>query len=208
MNVPWEIPACILATLAAIPIWFSLARQNTSSTRITLGRAFLLPVMAGATGWRFADDPALTAWWWAGLHTMPLAVLDLQQHRLPRAWLASLATGGVGLFGVVSAVHHESGSLLRAVLAGFGVWLVMRLVETVCAGRMGGGDTRLHAVLAVYTGWISWHTVLLGLLVGTVLLGAGAGLAVLLGRRGRSSRIAAGPFLLTGAWLAVVLTAL
>lgn len=207
MNVPWEISSCILAALAATPVWFSLVRQDTSSPRITLGCALLLPIVAGVIDWRFADDPALTAWWWAGLHTVPLAVVDLRQHRLPRAWLVSLAGGGVFLFAVVSAVHHASGPLLRAVLAGAGVWLVMRLVETVCAGRMGGGDTRLHAALALYTGWISWHTVLLGLLTGTVLLGCVAGVTVLLGRRGWSSRIAAGPALLAGAWLALALTA-
>lgn len=208
MNGTWKIFACVSVTLLATALWCVLARVTCAPrvSSVTGESAVLLPVAAGVIGWRFADDPALPAWWWAGLHTVPLAVVDLRQHRLPRWWLASFAAGGVFLFTAVPVVDHESGRLMRAMLAAVGMWLVMRVVECACGGRMGGGDTRLHAVLALYTGWVSGYTVVLGFLAGSTLLGITAGVTCLSRRRPWSSRIAAGPSLLAGAWLVILLS--
>lgn len=203
----WDVFACTLGAVVITPMWLGLTRVTTSSSTsspVAGELALAVPAAAGAVGWWFTDDPALPAWWWAGVHTVPLAVMDLRQHRLPRRWLASLAGGAVCLFAAVAAVHHEPTRLVRAALAAVGMWMVMRVVEWACAGRMGGGDTRLHAVLALHTGWVSWQTVVVGFLAGSVLLGL-AGLACLCRRRDGAARIAAGPSLLAGTWLALML---
>ena len=208
MTILWFL-ACALVASTVAPVWVDLARATTNSpspTSSTVVFALALPAVAAVIGWRFTGDPALPAWSWAGLHTVPLAVLDLRQHRLPRWWLASFAAGGVCLFAAVVVVDHDLGRLVRAVLAGVGMWSVMRVFEWACGGRMGGADTRLHAVLALYTGWMSWHAVVIGFLGGSVLLGITAGIAYMWRRRAWSSRIAAAPSLLAGAWFALVIT--
>ena len=207
MSVPWEIISCAFLTAVLTLIWLYLEQGTaySSNTTALAGQAALLTTMAGAVGRWFADDPALPAWWWAGVHTVPLAVMDLRRHRLPRCWVASFAMGGVCLFAAVAAANHEATRLVRAVLAAVCMWLVMRVVEWACAGQMGGGDTRLHAVLALHTGWVSWNTLVVGFLAGSVLLGLTAGTTCLCRYRSLRSRIAAAPSLLAGAWLALVL---
>lgn len=209
MNDAWNITAAVSGALLVTPVWTRLIQRATNSPEIpqlTGIVAVLLPLFAGAIGWRFADDPTLPAWWWAAMHTVPLAIVDVREHRLPRWWVVSLAGGGLCLLTAVAAVVDEPHRLFRAVLAGAGAWLAMRVVEWCAAGRMGGGDTRLHAALALYTAWMSWQTVLFGFVAGSLLLGGTAGFAVLWQRRSWSSRIAAGPSLVAGAWLALVLT--
>jgi leader peptidase (prepilin peptidase)/N-methyltransferase len=118
-----------------------------------------------------------------------------------------MAAGGISGFTTLSVLAHDWAALRRALLAGAGVWLVMRIVERACRGGMGGGDTRLHTVLALYTGWISWHTLGVGIFAGTLLLGATAAITCLCGHATGSDRIAAGPSLLAGAWVAILLSA-
>lgn len=209
MNLTGKIFACAFAALLTTPAWGLLVRHTTyslSTTRTVRALALLLPTTTGVIGWRFVDDPALAAWWWAALHTVPVAMVDVYEHRLPHWWLVSFAGGGLCLFATVATLDHEPKRLAHAMFAGLGMWVAMRILEWSCSGRMGGGDTRLHAILALYTGWMSWRTVLIGFVAGSVLLGITAGLACLWQRRFWSSRIAAGPSLLAGAWLALVCT--
>lgn len=196
-----------LVGAVATPAWlFLLARTCPSATRT---RASTVACAAGAVlcsagiGWRFADDPGLVAWWWAGLCSLGLVVIDLHEHRLPRSWVAAMVFGVLVVFAVLTVQRGDSSGFWRAVTGAGLVWLGMRLIEALCAGAMGGGDTRLQAVLAFSLGWISWPAVLCGLMTGTLLLGVTAAVCWLGGKRGWKSRIPAGPSLLLGFWCAL-----
>lgn len=116
-----------------------------------------------------------------------------------------MGIGAVVLFCLDGIMAGNAVPLLRAFEAGTATWMVMRLVEHATTGAMGGGDTRLHAVIGLHTGWSSWHTMMTGFLFGYVVLATVAALMLITGRCGRSDRLAAGPALIGGAWIATVL---
>lgn len=211
MIPPWVSAAsCGLSTLLIGPWWLRAMRRECSrwadhrATAIVLAGLMALSTLVG---WRFAGDPVVVAWWWSGLCSVGLTIIDLGEHRLPRSWLTAMGIGVLVVFAALPILRSDSAALWRAITATALVWLGMRLVEAVCAGAMGGGDTRLLAVLALQLGWISWHAVLFGLTAGALLLGMTAGLGWLVGQREWTSRIPAGPSLMLGFWGVVFLVA-
>lgn len=202
---PWVSAAlCGLAALLIGPWWLRAVRRECSRGTGRRSTALVLAGLVGLSallGWRFAGDPVLVAWWWSGVCSAGLAVIDFCEHRLPRSWLAVMGIGVFVVFAVLTVAGSEPTALWRAVTAGALVWIGMRLVELLCAGAVGGGDTRLQAVLALQLGWVGWHTVVIGLIVGTLALGMTAGFGLFFGTRGWTSRIPAGPSLLLGFWV-------
>ena len=200
-----------LVGAVATPAWlFLLARTCPSTVRTHVSAvvcAACAVLCSAGIGWRFADDPGLVTWWWAGLCSLGLAVIDLHEHRLPRSWVAAMGFGVLVEFAVLTVQRGDPPALWRAVTAAGLVWLAMRLIEVFCAGAMGAGDTRLQAVLALSLGWISWPAVLCGLMTGTLLLGVTAAVCWVWGHRGWKSRIPAGPSLLLGFWCALLVFA-
>lgn len=204
---PWaSAVSCGLASVAISPWWLRAVRHECSRG---MGRGSTVLVLAGLmglsslVGGRCGGDPVLLAWWWSGLCSVGLAVIDGCEHRLPRSWLVAMGLGVLVVFAVRTVAVSEPTALWRAVTAAALVWLGMRLLEAVCAGAMGAGDTRLLAVLALQLGWLSWHAVLFGLVAGTLILGMTAGFGWLGGQRAWTSRIPAGPSLLLGFWVVV-----
>lgn len=208
---PWvSALSCGLASFAISPWWLRAMRRECSrwadrrATAIVLAGLVALSALVGG---RCAGDPALVAWWWSGLCSVGLTIIDLGEHRLPRSWLAAMGLGVLVVFAGIAVLRADPAALWRAVTAAALVWLGMRLVEAVCAGAMGGGDTRLQAVLALQLGWLSWPSVLCGLTAGALLLGMTAGFGRLVGQQEWTSRIPAGPYLMLGFWVVVFLVA-
>jgi leader peptidase (prepilin peptidase)/N-methyltransferase len=78
-------------------------------------------------------------------------------------------------------------------------------------GPMGYGDVKLAGVLGLYLGWLGPAVVFTGMLLGTV---AAAVVAVVIaaaralrGQTWRGLELAYGPYLLAGAWAAILLDA-
>src|SRR3546814_1792045 len=83
----------------------------------------------------------------------------------------------------------------------FGFYLALRLVRPAA---MGGGDVKLACVIGAYLGFLGWECVLLGALVGFLLAGL-YGVILLLTRRARAgTAIPFGPWMLAGAWFAIL----
>jgi leader peptidase (prepilin peptidase) / N-methyltransferase len=112
------------------------------------------------------------------------------------------------LLSAAALLAGEPGRLL-ATLGGaivlFAFYLALGMLRP---GAMGGGDVKLAGVTGAFLGFLGWETVFAGALAGFVLGGI-FGLALLVLRRARrDTRIAFGPFLLAGAWWAVIVAAL
>jgi leader peptidase (prepilin peptidase) / N-methyltransferase len=129
-----------------------------------------------------------------------LVGIDLREHRLPN--LLVVPGIGVGLLSCAAECTLSGRLPIVPLVAGsaFGAFLlVLNLV-----GGMGMGDVKLGAAL----GLASWN-VSVAVLSPVVAFLAGGLVSVALliaGRRGQ--KIAFGPFLLAGFWVAVALTAL
>lgn len=137
-----------------------------------------------------------------------LTVIDIGTHRLPnRIILPSYGVGAVLL--IIAAFLASDPERLARSLAGmailFGVYFAMRFVSPT---SIGGGDVKLAGLLGLYLGWMGWD----GLLLATAaafLIGGGQAIVLLLRRRAdRKTRIAFGPAMIAGAWLAIAALAL
>lgn len=130
------------------------------------------------------------------LFAFPIALIDIREYRIPDV----LTLGGTVVFIVLKLFweNQPAYQLAAELCVGFGVfWLIWRLTD----GRIGLGDAKLSAFIAVTTGFPGWFASLfiasfLGLLSAVVLVG--------LFKADRKVAIPFAPFLTTGAFVAIL----
>ncbi|GAA3207325.1 A24 family peptidase [Microbacterium terregens] len=137
-----------------------------------------------------------------------LVVIDLSSHRLPNRVVLPSYVVALLLFAAASALTADPGRLLRTV-AGmvilFACYFAMRLASP---GSLGGGDVKLAGLLGLYFGWIGWSAILIGTAAAFLIGGTQAIAMILMRRADRRTRIAFGPAMLAGAWVAIIAAAL
>jgi leader peptidase (prepilin peptidase)/N-methyltransferase len=132
-----------------------------------------------------------------------LAFIDFDTKRLPDALtLPSYAVVAALLVGA-AMVASTPGPLLRAaagagILGGF-----YFLVWFVYPAGMGFGDVKLAPILGAYLGWLGYGVLAVGAFLGFFLGAVIAVGVVALKNGGRKTKIPFGPFMITGAVLAV-----
>ena len=146
----------------------------------------------------------LPLWGYLALVSVPLAVIDLRERRLPDP----LVLPGYGFAGVSLARDAaERAGPAAGALAAAALSLATMLLLHI-AGGAGLGDVKLAGVLGAGLGLLGWPA--LGLGAALAFVSAGVAAAVLLVVRGtpaRGARIAFGPSLLAGFWGAPLLAA-
>jgi len=153
---------------------------------------------------RFGFSAALPAYLYLAAVGVALAFIDLDVKRLPDVLtLPSYAVGAVLLTG--AAVAGDDGhALLRAALGALALFGVYFAICFAYPAGMGFGDVKLAGVLGLYLGWIGWDAWAAGLLLG-FFLGGFFGIGVVLVKRGgRKTAVPFGPFMLIGAFLAIL----
>jgi leader peptidase (prepilin peptidase)/N-methyltransferase len=135
-----------------------------------------------------------------------LCVIDVRTHRLPNR-LTLPAYPVIALLLAASAVATgRYAGLLRALLAGATVLGVFLALHLISPRGMGMGDVKLAGPMGATLGWISWSAVLVGTFLGFAL-GALVGMGLMAaGRANRSTPLPFGPFMLVGAWGAILLS--
>jgi leader peptidase (prepilin peptidase) / N-methyltransferase len=165
----------------------------------------LTVVVFGALAWALAAQPwAVPAYLWVGGLGIALAAIDLDTQRLPDA-LTLPSYPVVGALLLVPAISYDDwGAYLRAWLAAVAMAAFYFLLAFIKPGAMGMGDVKLAGVLGLVLGWLGWGVVLFGGFLGFLLGGVlGVGL-MLAGKAGRKSKIPFGPFMVVGAFIAVL----
>lgn len=174
-------------------------------------------VAFGLTAWRFLPDvlgaatvPAvvggilqLAAFLYFAAISIALALIDLDVHRLPNAIVLPAYPVGLVLLGTAAALTGSWSALLVAVVGALvlgGLYLGLALLRP---GGMGMGDVKLAGVIGLFVGWLGVPELLVAT-IGTALLGGVVAVGLLIAGRGRRTAIAYGPWLLAGAWLAVL----
>lgn len=146
---------------------------------------------------------AAAAFLYLAVISVILVVIDVSTHRLPNRVVLPSYVVAVVLFAASSAFSADPGRLFRAI-AGmvilFGCYFVMRLASPV---SIGGGDMKLAGLLGIYFGWVGWSALLVGTAAALLIGGAQAIVLIVLRRADRRTRIAFGPAMLGGAWLAI-----
>ena len=129
--------------------------------------------------------------------------VDIDTHLLPRGRTRGATFFGLVLLGLATISQHEWSRFGWALAGSFLMWFVMRVLQAVSRGDLGGGDVSLATLLGLHLGWLAFANVPVALLVSCVLGGV-AGLVTLAVRRNRRHFIAFGPWLVTGTLATVV----
>jgi leader peptidase (prepilin peptidase) / N-methyltransferase len=194
------------ALLGVVAGWFARRLVQAES-----GTPLHPAIAAGATGllcaaatWRFGAAWDLPVYLYFAVVSVPLVVIDLRTHRLPN--VLTLSAYPIVLSGlIVPALAYGDWTRLGWALAGGAVVLALfALLHLINPAGMGMGDVKLAGPMGALLGWISWSVVLVGTFLGFAL-GAIVGIALIIARRaGRKSAIPFGPFMLAGAWIAIL----
>jgi leader peptidase (prepilin peptidase)/N-methyltransferase len=158
--------------------------------------AVVLSALAGrSAGW----TALLPAYVLLALCCAPLAVIDVEHHRLPNRLVFLAAGGALVLLTAAAAQRHDWHAWLRGAEAAgvvFALFYAIALLAT-----FGWGDVKLGGLLAGYLGLFGWGYVLYGILAGFVLAAAFSLPMVLVRRVSMKTAIPLGPSLIVGALL-------
>lgn len=173
------------------------------TTPLMIATALVCAVLAAATGTR----PELGVWLLLAPVGVLLTVVDFRVRRLPDPLTLPFAGAALALLGLTALVPEHAGHWTTALLGSLalgGGYFVLFLINP--AG-MGFGDVKLALGTGAALGWYGWPTVMLGTFAG-FLLGALYGAALVITRRAtRKTAIPFGPFLITGAFLGLLVGA-
>jgi leader peptidase (prepilin peptidase)/N-methyltransferase len=134
---------------------------------------------------------------------MWLALIDIDTHLLPRRIVYRTIAVALPLL-VLSAFFDDAGSIAGMFIGGIGMWLMLRVLEVLSRGDLGGGDVGLGGLLGLYLGWLSYEAILVGLFA-SFLAGGFFAAALLISRKAnRHTHFAFGPFLIVGTLIAVL----
>jgi leader peptidase (prepilin peptidase)/N-methyltransferase len=174
-NANVSTPIVVVATSA---LYFLLAQQfEHNLTALTYG------VLVGAGMW--------------------LSLIDIDTHLLPRRILYRTIAVAIPLL-VLSAFFDNTGSVAGMFIGGIAMWCILRVLEVLSRGDLGGGDVGLGGLLGLYLGWLSYEAILVGLFA-SFLVGGFFAVALLISRKAnRHTHFAFGPFLIVGTLIAVL----
>ena len=169
---------------------------------VELGTGLLFAVVA----WRmvcldlWAAVPAYLYFTAAGV---ALLLIDLDTRRLPNTIVLPSYPVLTVLLTTSAAVSDDWGALTRAGIGAVALFTFYFLVVLAYPAGMGWGDVKLSGLVGAVLGYLSWSTLVVGAFAGFVL-GAVTGVAVMAARRGdRKTALPFGPFMITGALLAI-----
>ena len=190
--------------LAATTVRLADRDPAARPTRRRIAVTSLLAAAAVAVAPALAGQrPAALALACFGAAAVVLAGVDLARHRLPDRVIYPAAAVCAAALLTDAAVTGEWGALARAgaaVAVAFGLATGARLVSP--AG-LGGGDVKLLGLLGLVLGWAGWGVLMTGVLAGFLVGALGSLLLIVLGRAGWRTRVAFGPPLLVGAYVAL-----
>ena len=164
----------------------------------------LTAAVFAALALRIGLQPELPAFLYLGAIGVALALIDLDAKRLPNVIVLPSYVVGLVLLTAAAVVSDQYDDLLRAVLGMAALYSLYFLLALIYPAGMGFGDVKLAGVLGLYLGWLGWAEVVSGGFLG-FLFGGVIGLGLMAARRaGRKSQIPFGPFMLAGAFVAIL----
>ena len=134
---------------------------------------------------------------------MWLSLIDIDTHLLPRRIVYRTIAAAMPLL-VLSAFFDDAGSVFGMFIGGLGMWCMLRVLEVLSRGDLGGGDVGLGGLLGLYLGWVSYEAILVGLIAAFFVGGLFALVLVVSRKANKHTHFAFGPFLIVGTLIAVL----
>ncbi|HEV7206249.1 MAG TPA: prepilin peptidase [Jatrophihabitans sp.] len=167
---------------------------------VTAAVALLFGGLGGAAATWGALWPAFLAY---ALLCTPLAIIDLECHRLPNRLVLLFAGAAAAFLTLAAAVDDHWHAWLRAAEGAAAVYAVLLALALISPKGFGYGDVKIGGVLGGYLGWFGWLDVYFGIFAG-FLLGSVVAVAVMAAGRGtRKTLIPFGPMLILGPLLVI-----
>lgn len=168
--------------------------------------------VAIAVGAGFGISFALTTGTWAllaaflafGGATLGIALIDLDHQLIPNRVLFPSIGIGLVLLTVAAAIESDWEALLRGVLGGAAYFMFLLLVGLAARGGFGMGDVKLALLLGLYLAYLGWGVLAVGSILAILLGGIASIMLLVFTRRGRDAKFAYGPYLVAGAWIALL----
>lgn len=132
-----------------------------------------------------------------------LLLIDIDTHLLPSGIVYRATALTLPLL-FVAALNDPAGSVGGMLVGALIMWCVMKVLEVLSRGDLGGGDVKVSVLLGLYLGWLSLESVVTALVIAFASAGLFALLLLALRRAGRRTHIALGPFLIAGTLFAVL----
>jgi leader peptidase (prepilin peptidase)/N-methyltransferase len=163
----------------------------------------VLFALIGVRTWQLHWLSALPAYLYFAAIAVALAIIDIEVHRLPDAIVLPSYPILALLLTMAAVINDNPVALLRAAIGGLLLYGFYFLLHVVYPGGMGFGDVKLSGLLGCLLAFVSWQALAVGSFL-AFLIGGILGIAVLAVRRGgRKTMIPFGPFMLSGAMLAI-----
>jgi len=167
-------------------------------------------VFFGVITWQFlplggSTAFLLIAFLYLAAVSIALALIDLDTETLPNSILLPSYYIGALLLGAAAIAGGNYEAILRAGISALALWLLYFALALAYPGGMGFGDVKLAGLLGLFLGYLGWDVLVTGAFAAFVLGGIFS-LALLISHRAnRKSGIPFGPWMLTGAWVGVLL---
>jgi len=161
-------------------------------------------VLFAATAFRLGADWALPAFLVVVAGLVAISAVDLELFIVPNRILYPTLFVAALLFVLAAAADGRWSDARTAALGGALGWGLLLVIHLVSPAGMGFGDVRLAGLIGMALGWLSVGHVLVGLFL-AFLAAAVIGVALIVtGVKGRKDKVPFGPFLATGAMLAIL----
>ena len=213
-ELVWAIVGVLFGLGAVLQAQRDVIRLRSTGETFGSGRSTAFPlviplvVCASSAMWwmasiRFEKD--LTALCFGVLISvgLRLMLIDIDTHLLPSGIVYRAIAIAIPLL-TLAAVWDATGSIATMLSGAVIMWFLMKTLEVLSRGDLGGGDVRLALLLGLYTGWLSLEHLAVAVVTAFAAAGLFALVLIVLRRAGRRTHIAFGPFLIAGALFAVL----
>ncbi len=180
--------------------------RSFQSIRTQPGRT---PAAAIVTALLFAATPlavdvdwVLPAYLWFIAVTVTLTLTDLDTKLIPNRILFPGTI--VGLVLLMGGAIIEDGPIVRPLAGGVIYFVLLLVLALIARGGFGFGDVKLAFLLGLFTAYQSWETLIVAVFAAFLLGGLVSAILVVFRIRSRKDSIPFGPYLVGGAYLAIV----
>lgn len=224
LAIPSHCPRCSARIKARhnIPLisWFALGRKCASCeapisaryplvevvTALAFGGIALAAVQSVQTSETSVATAIIhfVAFAYFAAVSIALACIDIDTHRLPNVMTLPSYLVMVVLLGIAALTSGDGNSALRAVIGACALFAFYALLRLIRPDGMGGGDVKLAGLLGLTLGYLGWGTLIVGAVAAFIFGGVYGVLLILFRKAGRASAIPFGPWMLAGAWFAII----
>ena len=180
--------------------------RSLASIRSNPGRA---PLVAVATAGLFGITPlavdvdwVLPAYLWFVAVTVTLTLTDIDAKLIPNRIL--FPGTAVALALLLGGAVIEDGPIVRPLVGGAIYFVLLLALALIARGGFGFGDVKLAFLLGLFTAYQSWETLIVAMFSAFLLGGFVSAILVVFRIRNRKDSIPFGPYLVAGAYLAIV----